>query len=335
MQPKLIMAKYILFFATLFCLETQAQKIKTFNSGVTASLRGLSVVSDNIAWISGSNGTVGKTTDGGITWEFNRIKGFEGVDFRDIEAFDGATAIVMGIASPSYILKTTNGGQTWRVVYQNKDSAMFLDAMEFWNEQSGIVIGDPIKGRMFFLRTFDEGETWKEIPEKYRPQVTEGEACFASSGTNIVKLNKEEAIFVTGGKASRLFIRDKIIELPIVQGTESTGANSLAVNKKTVIVVGGDFANPKKYQQNCVISNNMGKKWKEPTTPPKGYRSCVAFIKSKTWVTCGLTGVDISTDNGDNWLSITNASFHACAKAKTGNTVYFCGTNGAIGKLEE
>ena len=41
---------------------------------------------------------------------------------------------------------------------------MFLDAMEFWNEQSGIVIGDPIKGRFFITRSFDNGDHWQDIP---------------------------------------------------------------------------------------------------------------------------------------------------------------------------
>ena len=35
------------------------------------------------------------------------------VDFRDIEAFGENSAVVMGVASPSYICKTLDGGQTW------------------------------------------------------------------------------------------------------------------------------------------------------------------------------------------------------------------------------
>jgi hypothetical protein len=59
----------------------------------------------------------------------------------------------------------------------------------------------------------------------------------------------------------------------------------------------------------------------------------VEFIKDKTWITCGLNGVDITTDNGQHFTSISNTGFHVCRKAKKGNAVYFAGGNGRIGKL--
>jgi hypothetical protein len=40
------------------------------------------------------------------------------------------------------------------------------------------------------------------------------------------------------------------------------------------------------------FSNNGGKKWERPKTPPHGYRSCVEFLDKETIVTCGLNGVD-------------------------------------------
>ena len=40
----------------------------------------------------------------------------------------------MAVDAPAYILKTIDGGETWKIVYENKTDGMFLDAMEFWNE---------------------------------------------------------------------------------------------------------------------------------------------------------------------------------------------------------
>ena len=170
-------------------LCADAQTVRVINTETKASFRGLSVVNDQTLWVSGTGGTVGRSIDGGTSWKWITVKGFEKTDFRDIEAFDDKTAIIMGIASPAYILKTTDAGDNWKIVYENKDSSMFLDAMEFWNEQSGIVIGDPIQHRFFIARTFDGGDHWQMIPENYRPLADSGEACFASSGTNIRKLN--------------------------------------------------------------------------------------------------------------------------------------------------
>ena len=111
----------------------------------------MSVVNNNVLWVSGSKGTVGRSIDGGATWKWVKVPGFEKTDFRDIEAFDKNTAIIMGVADPAYILRTSDGGNTWQTVYENKTPGIFLDAMEFWNDRSGIVIGDPINNHFFIF----------------------------------------------------------------------------------------------------------------------------------------------------------------------------------------
>jgi photosystem II stability/assembly factor-like uncharacterized protein len=311
-----------------------AQQIQLIETGTKSSLRGLSVVNDRVIWASGSGGTVGKSLDSGKTWVWQTVKGFEKAEFRDIEAFDETSAVIISIAEPAYILRTSDGGTTWKTVYENKTKGMFLDAMEFWNEQSGILVGDPIDNKIFVARTFDGGFTWQEILGNNLPIVDSGEAMFASSGTNVRKLNNASAVFVTGGLKSNIFIQDKKINLPIIQGKESTGANSIAVkNTKTMIVVGGDFNAKNDSTLNCVVTFDGGKNWIIPQQPPHGYRSCVEYVTKKTWVTCGLNGVDISTNDGNNWKQISSTSFHACRKAKKGMLVFFSGGNGRMGKL--
>ncbi len=328
-------SKIIIMLAVChFSFSVHAQTVKLLNSGSKASFRGLSVVTDKIVWVSGSAGTVGRSVDGGDTWRWTTVIGFEKADFRDIEAFDSTTAIIMGIADPAYILKTNDGGQNWKIVFKDTAKGMFLDAMEFWNEQSGIVIGDPIGDKIFIARTFDGGESWRGIPTANIPTAGKGEAFFASSGTNVRKLTNAEAVFVSGGLRARLFIRDKKIELPILQGKESTGANSVAVkNKKCLIVVGGDFTAKDDTTKNCVITRDGGKTFTEPVAGPHGYRSCIEYLGKKNWISCGLNGVDYSTDEGQNWAWISKESFHAVRKAKKGKAVYFSGGGGRIGKL--
>ncbi len=329
------MNKYL--FSILFSIisvSASAQKVEIISTGKNTSLRGLSVVNDKTVWVSGSNGTVGRSLDSGHTWKWMQVKGFEKTDFRDIEAFDETTAVIMGIGEPAYILKTFDGGENWKVIYENKTKGMFLDAMEFWNEQSGIVLGDPINGKMFIARTFDGGLNWQPLPVANYPVADSGEACFASSGTNIRKINNKEVVFVSGGLRSHLFIRDKKVLLPIIQGKESTGANSIAAkNKKTFIVVGGDFTKKDDTTKNCVITTNAGKTWSAPQTAPHGYRSCIEYLQKKNWVSCGLNGVDYSKDEGNNFSLISTEGFHVVRKAKKGKAVYFAGSNGRIGKL--
>jgi photosystem II stability/assembly factor-like uncharacterized protein len=341
------MTKFISSVLLFFCslsfgwAQNGYPTVKVLTSGTKTSIRGLSVVNDQIIWVSGSNGTVGRSTNGGKDWKWFVVKGFEKTDFRDIEAFDGGTAVIMGVGEPAYILKTTDGGQSWKVVFENKVKGMFLDAMEFWNGQAGIVIGDPLNGRFFIARTFDGGNTWKEIPESYRPVADSGEACFAASGTNIRALDNDEAIFVSGGRISHVFVRDARLPVPIIQGKETTGANSISVWNRyrrnggnQLVVVGGDFTSDTSSLLNCFISSDRGKTWKAPSVPPHGYRSCVEYLAKKQLVACGLTGVDYTLDNGDNWKLISNESFHVCRIAKNGTSVFLAGTNGKVGKLE-
>src|SRR5690349_20756352 len=176
----------VLFFATEFvCAQKILPYVEVLTSGTQTSLRGLSVVNDNVVWVSGSNGMVGKTTNGGKNWKWYTVKGFEKKEFRDIEAFDAMTALIIAIDEPGYILRTHDGGESWKVVYENRTKGMFLDAMEFWDESSGTVVGDPVNGRFFITRSSDGGNTWQDEISENCPRADSGEACFASSGTNI------------------------------------------------------------------------------------------------------------------------------------------------------
>lgn len=321
-------------FLLLLSCKMYAQTIQLLDSNTSISIRGLSVVNDSIVWASGSKGTIARSVNGGKTFQWITVKGYEKRDFRDIEAFDAYNAVIMAVDSPGLILKTTDGGKSWLKVFEDHRTGIFLDAMEFWNDNSGIVVGDPIDGKIVIARTFDGGKIWRGLPEPNYPAAEKGEAMFASSGTNIVKLNKQEAVFVTGGTFSRLFVRDKKIVLPVVQGKEYTGANSIAVyDKKNIIVVGGDFTKDTSRFQNCVLTRDLGATFIAPSTPPFGYRSCVIYMTKMKLITCGTTGVDVSDDGGMNWNNISFQSFHVVQKAKKGKTVFLAGARGRIAKL--
>lgn len=317
----------------LVSLVVFSQKIEVFNTATNNSYRGLSVVNDKIIWVSGNNGTVERSINGGETFEVIHVKGFEKNDFRDIEAFDANTAVIMAVSEPAFILRTENGGKDWQTVYQNSNKGMFLDAMDF-RGKNGVVIGDPINGRFFMVTSSDKGKTWQDVAESERPIADSGEACFASSGTNIRMMKRKNSVFITGGLSSHFYKGNKRVKIPILQGKQSTGANSVAfMNKKNLIVVGGDFLQKDETDKNCVISNDGGDTWHFPSNPPSGYRSSVEYINNLTWIACGLNGVDISKDNGETWSKISDQSFHVVRKAKKGNAVYFAGNNGKIGKL--
>jgi photosystem II stability/assembly factor-like uncharacterized protein len=242
--------------------------------------------------------------------------------------------VVIAIAEPAHILRTVDGGKTWKLAYANNVKGMFLDAMDFSDERHGIVVGDAVRGRLFIARTDDGGVTWQETSEKYTvADSTEG--CFASSGTNIRLRSNGDYFFVTGGLKSRIISGSAAVALPFDNSKASTGANSLAIEKggHLMIAVGGDFAADSVRDRNCFVSKDGGQSWSVPKSSPNGYRSCIEFLSSDRVITCGLNGVDVSVDEGNTWTSISRDSFHACRKAKKGTAVFLSGNNGRIGKL--
>src|SRR5260370_40128965 len=65
-------------------------------SHTTASLRGVHAAGSGVAWASGTNGTVLRTTDNGANWQTCPTPpGAERLDSRGIQAFDATAAIVM------------------------------------------------------------------------------------------------------------------------------------------------------------------------------------------------------------------------------------------------
>ncbi len=315
----------------LFVISGKAQKLEMLHEAGKVSLRGLSIYKNTI-WVSGSAGNVGRSADGGNSWQWISVKGFENTEFRDIEAIDEQTAIIMGIGSPAHILKTTDGGKTWKLVYNNTHPTMFLDAMSFTKNGEGVVVGDPVNGR-FFTASTQNGNFWQLTNQWNLPVPNQGEAFFAASGSNLV-LKKKKYYIVSGGTVSRLFTNKKASLLPLQQGRETTGANSVVVWGKQIAVAGGDFARPNKNDSVFAISKNSGKTWKLPLLPPGGYRSSVCFVNKNTLVTCGINGIDVSVDAGKTWNNISKIGFNTCIYSKTNKVVYFVGNNSGVGKIK-
>jgi photosystem II stability/assembly factor-like uncharacterized protein len=338
MKKTTLLLLSLLIYAFLYA---QPPHIDILTADTKTSLRGLSVVTDNILWVSGSHGTIGRSSNGGKNWKWLVVKGFEKTEFRDIEAFDANTAIIMAAGKPAYILKTIDGGDSWKVVYENKTKGMFLDAMDFPIPRLGMVIGDPVNGKIFMARTEDNGNTWQEIPDQSKLAVDSGEAFFAASGSNVRLFANDEYFMVSGGKRSRLITKTGVVDLPILQGKESTGANSIDIfdngmpdePSQRMIIVGGDFAADSSSHQNCLYSHNGGKSWNAPRIPPHGYRSCAEFLSKKDILACGLTGVDYSADGGRTWKLISREGFNVCRIAKIGTTIYLAGNGGKIGRI--
>ena len=333
---------FILLFAALHNIN--AQTIQPLTSNNKTSLRGLSVVDDTLLWTSGSNGTVGLSIDAGKTFEWITVPGYETKDFRDIEGFDKYSAVIMAIDTPGLILKTKDGGKTWKEVFRDDTPGMFLDAMDFTMDGNGVVVGDPINNKLFYATTKNFGDNWQPLTgDNNKYDAMPGEAFFAASGTNVTISGtgyNPVIFFATGGTRSRLFVYGQPLVLNnIIQGDTMQGANSIAVSPSIskLAVVGGDYKNDTSTQKNIQLFNLKSNQLNNipVQTPPHGYRSCVLFIDENKMLTCGLNGVDFSNDGGVNWQSVSSDGFNVCAKAKKGSAVFLAGKDGQIAMLAQ
>ncbi len=318
-----------------------AQSLTVVEQDKSTSIRGLSVVNDHVAWVSGSKGYVGISTNGGQNWVWQQVPGFEQSDFRDVEAFSATEAIIMSSGTPAVILKTTDAGKNWKVCYRDEDKAYFLDGMDFYNAKHGLIMGDPINGKFLLLETQNGGDTWQEVSTA--PAAVNEEAAFAASGTSII-IDKaaRQVMMVTGGPISRLLTsRDlkawNAQALPIAQGLNSKGSFSVAQGGGNVVIVGGNYVQNKKTDSvACYYTNSKqaAQGFQLAKQMPGGFQSGVVYLGKNTFLATGTSGTNISQDGGQNWKLIDQTSFNACQKAQKGNLVILAGDKGKIAVLK-
>ncbi len=313
-------------------------------SGVTARLRGVSAVSERIAWASGSGGTVLRTTDGGSTWvKLTVASDAAKLDFRDIDAVDARTAYVLSIGNgpASRIYKTTDGGDSWTLQFKNEDPRAFYDAMSFWDANHGIVIGDSIEGQFCIMTTENGGRLWSRVPSSALPPALPHEGAFAASGTNVAVLGKGQAWIATGGAAIGRVLRTKdrghtwtVSATPLAAG-QSSGIFSIAFRDSVNgVIVGGDYTIERASLNNLAFTNDGGSTWKL-VGGLSGYRSVVSYVpgcKGPTIIAVGPSGADYSTDDGHNWRILEGPGFDTLSLSRRG-IGWAAGDKGRISKL--
>jgi len=300
-----------------------------------ASLRGLSAVSERVAWASGSGGTILRTVDGGGTWAAASIAGAEALDFRDIKAFSAEVAYAMAIGGNGGIYKTQNGGASWTRQYSSTEPGFFLDAMGFQSERQGAAAGDPMGGKFLVLGTND-GTTWK--PDAHAPQALPGEGAFAASGSAIAVRGGQIWIATGGAATARVFHRScsrcawSVAAAPMGGGGSGSGIFSVAFcDGSHGVAVGGDYTHPEANERSAAWSRDSGRSWTAAAAMPSGYRSSVACnpVDRKLLAAAGPTGTDVSRDGGAHWAADTKVNVNTIAwSGKSGG--WAVGPRGAI-----
>ena len=279
------------------------------------SIRAISV-SENNVFYAGNKSRVGYINLKDKSKKEIRVdKDSISLEYRSIAQTDDAIFVV-NIGSPAHLYKISKDLNSVKLVYSDTNEKVFFDSMQFWNNQEGIAMGDPIDDCLHIIITNDGGNSWHKISCDKLPKTIEGEAAFAASNSNIIV--KENLVWiVSGGKKSRVFFSpDKgktweVYETPIVQGESMTGIFSADFyDKKNGIVAGGNFEKPTQNFQNKAITNDGGKTWKLiAENSGFGYASCIQYVPNsngKKLVSVGVTGIFYSNDKGITWKQISS-----------------------------
>ncbi len=311
-------------------------------SGTTARLRGVSAVTEKVAWASGSAGTVLRTIDGGDHWQLVSPGAASDLDFRDIHGVDErkAYALSIGEGEKSRIYKTTDGGATWKLQFTNREPKGFFDGFVFWDADNGIAFSDPVEGRFLIIRTTDGGSNWTPTPRESMPIALPDEAAFAASGTSIVVAGRNDVWIATGGSAARVFhstdrgLTWSAAKTPIASGAASAGIFSIyAASTESIVIAGGDYQKEKESSVNFARSKDGGRTW---TSGPslRGYRSAISGIPlaNSSYVAVGPSGTDVSFD-GQSWIAIGTVGYDALSLVSGSRMGWAAGQNGRIAKF--
>jgi photosystem II stability/assembly factor-like uncharacterized protein len=286
-------------------------------TGSTARLRGLSAVSANVAWASGSVGTVLRTVNGGETWENVSPPGTSALQFRDIEAFNAEDAVILSIGNgtDSRVYVTSDAGQTWRLAFQNEDPNAFYDCMTFFDRRHGLALSDPVDGVFRIIATDDGGRSWRVV-QADMPAALAGEFAFAASGQCLVSAGGQHAWFATGGADEARVFRSEdrgasweVSTTPIRSGP-SAGIFALAFHDpRHGIAVGGDFTVPSVAPDALALTGDGGATWQLVADAPNEYRSGATWVTGQAAIVVGPTGSDVSLDRGRSWERFDSGSF--------------------------
>ena len=288
------------------------------DSGVGVRFIGISPVDEDTVWISGTEGTYARTTDGGATWQAAVVAGADTLEFRDVHAVDAATAYLLSIGNgaESRIYKTTDAGLTWVLQFTKPEPAGFFDCMDFWDAEHGIAFSDSFDGAFFLITTDDGGATWTRVPPERLPPASDGEGSFAASGTCLVAHGDSTAWVGTGAGASARILKTTdrglswtAVETPIVGGTATSGIASLAFRDALHgAAFGGVIDRPDEFSDNVAVTTDGGQTWAlagRPTLAGAVYGAAyVPGASTPTLVATGPNGIDYSADNGMSWTSL-------------------------------
>lgn len=311
-------------------------------------LQAVSIVSPEVAWVSGHGGTWARTEDGGATWTTGVVGGADSMQFRDLHAVDSKRAWLMsaGNGGASRIYYTSDGGKNWTLQFRNGNTQAFYDCMGFWDDKHAIALSDGVDGIFPILATKDGGKEWQLLPVASSPHARPGEGSFAASGTCLVTRNERFAWFGTGAAAegwAHVFRTSDggrswhQSDTPIATNASSGLATVAFRDTLHGVAMGGNIAKPDTFLLNVAVTADGGVTW-EPGAPPPfpGAVYGAAYATNggpPMLVAVGPRGAAVSFDDAKSWAMLDTLSYWSVGLGKGGRG-WMVGPGGRIRRID-
>lgn len=305
--------------------ETLELDLTAVESGTESLLQAISPVDSTVVWVSGHRATYARSLDGGETWSAGVVPGDSSLQFRDVAAFDDATAYLMsaGTGDASRIYRTDDGGTSWTLQYTADHPEAFLDCMDFWSVDRGLVYGDEVDGVPFILMTEDGGANWSRVPAAGLPPALDGEGGFAASGTCLETGPDGTAWIATGAGERPRVLRTsdygttwEVADAPVAAGP-SSGLTTIRMGTGgRGYALGGSIGSDSVRVDAVAATSDGGRTWSVPGAlamagPVYGAALALERPAGDVLVAVGPRGLDWSTDSGRSWTTAESTTYWA------------------------
>lgn len=286
-----------LFLTFTSVTSANANEWVKIESGTLAWLRAIHFTNDNIGWIGGSSGTLLKTYNGGQTWKRQTSPTKDNI--RDIHFANPKTGWILcerdlfigDRLSPSYLLKSSDGGETWRREEVEEGPERMLRLVADSDGYVRIVVGE--MGTI--LHILDQSAKFSRRRLTTRKMLTSGKMLDSVRGT------------LVGGAGTVLLTDDGGFTWESFSSLNSTFSGKL----NSVFFWGRELGWLVGDSGRIFHTRNGGLMWTSQSSGVDISLTDILFLNGLSGIALGDRGTILGTmDGGQNWHRESSASTH-------------------------